>query len=73
VAVSLGDVTRRLRELVVALDRRAPRTDRAAEVAIAHDAAVLREKAMSRLAELADQTLPTPDDRPGRVRPAGRR
>ena len=72
-AVSLGDVTRRLRELIVALDRRTPRADRAAEVAIAHDAAVLREQAMNRLAELAGQMVPTPDDHSGLVRPAGRR
>jgi hypothetical protein len=63
VAVSLGEVTRRLRELIVALDRRAPRTDRAAEVTIALDSAALREKAVSRLAELAEQTIPTPDAR----------
>ena len=55
-AVSLADVARRLRELIGALDRRAPRAEHAGEAAIARDAAVLRERAVSRLAEIADET-----------------
>jgi hypothetical protein len=66
VAVSLVDVARRLREVIVALDQRAPRAEHAAEAAIARDAAVLREKAVNRLAEIADQTSAT-DDPQGRV------
>jgi hypothetical protein len=67
VAVSLVDVARRLRELIVALDRRAPRADHAGEAAIARDAAVLREKAVNRLAEIGDQTMSARDDPPDRV------
>ena len=61
-AVSPADVKRRLRELIVALDRRAPRAEHAAEADIARDAAVLRERAVSRLAELVDQASPAGDD-----------
>jgi hypothetical protein len=57
----LGEVARRLRELVAALDRRAPRVGYAAEAAIARDAAALREKALNRLAEIAGQTTSAPD------------
>lgn len=42
----------RLRELIVALDRRQPRTGRKGEAAIVRDAAALRAKALARLAEL---------------------
>ena len=66
-AVGLADVARRLRELIVALDRRAPRAEHAAETAIARDAAFLREKAVNRLAEIAAQTTSAPDDHPDRV------
>lgn len=66
-AVSLTDVARRLRELIAALDRRAPRVERAAEAAIARDAALLRETAMNRLVEIADKTIPAPADPPGRL------
>jgi len=67
VAVTLGDLARRLRELIAALDRRKPRAGNVSEAAIAQDAAVLREKAVNRLAELGDQTTSAPDDPPGRV------
>jgi hypothetical protein len=67
VAVSLTDVARRLRELIVALDGRAPRAGSPAEADIARDAVVLREKAVNRLAEIARQTTSAPDDPPGRV------
>ena len=60
-AVSLTELARRLRELISALDRRAPRVERAGEAAIARDAAVLREKAVNRLAEIADQTTAASD------------
>jgi hypothetical protein len=45
---------RQLQELVVALDQRVPYVERSGEAAIAHDAATLREKALRRIAELAD-------------------
>lgn len=47
------DLTRELAELIVALDRRAPRIEQVGEAAIARDAAALRAKAVARLAELA--------------------
>jgi hypothetical protein len=56
VAIGLADVARRLREVIVALDRRVPRPDDAAESAIARDAASLRARAVTRLAETMDQT-----------------
>jgi hypothetical protein len=49
----MEDVSCRLHELIAALDRRAPRTGDASEVAIARDAATLRLRAVNRLAELA--------------------
>ena len=60
-AITLGEVARGLRELIAALDRRLPRVDHAAEGTIARDAATLREKAVSRLAEIAGQTASAPD------------
>jgi hypothetical protein len=57
VPVGLGDVARRLREVIVALDRRAPRADDAAESAITRDAASLRAQAVARLAEISMQTM----------------
>lgn len=65
-AIGLADVPRRLRELIAALDRRRPRADGAVEAAIARDAAILREKAVNRLAEI-DHAAPPPSDRPDRV------
>ena len=50
-----GDLDRKLRhlrELVAALDRRAPQVERVGEAAIARDAAVLRKKALQRIAKL---------------------
>ena len=56
---ALHDIARRLRALIVALDGRAPRAEGASESAIARDAALLREKAVSRLAEItAEMTSP---------------
>ncbi len=43
---------RHLRELIRALDARTPHLERAGETAIAREAATLREKALTRLAEL---------------------
>lgn len=43
---------RDLRALIVALDARVPHIERAGERQIAHDAAMLRLKAVKRLAEL---------------------
>lgn len=52
--VDRAELVRELNELVAALDRRLPRVEQAGEASIARDAAALREKAMKRLAELAD-------------------
>ena len=41
-----------LREVITALDRRVPRAERTSELDIARDAAVLRAKALARIAEL---------------------
>jgi hypothetical protein len=43
---------RHLQELVAALDRRVPQIERAGEIDIAHDTAVLKAKALERIAEL---------------------
>ena len=45
-------LVRDLLELIAALDRRSPRPERAAEAAIARDAAVLKAIALKRIAEL---------------------
>ena len=45
-----GEVQRRLRELIAALDRRVPHLERVDEVEIARAAAALRKKAEQRLA-----------------------
>ena len=55
-AMTHADLARELHELIAALDRRVPRVEQAGEASIARDAARLREKAVKRLAELADQT-----------------
>ena len=64
-AVTAGELTRELEELIAALDRRVPRVEQAGETAIARDAAALRAKAFSRLAELATNPAagPEPDKR----------
>lgn len=41
-----------LRELIAALDRRVPRLERQGEIAIARDAAKLRDEALARIADL---------------------
>ena len=51
-ALTPNDVSRELRELIAALDRRLPRVEQAGEDAIARDAAALRAKAVHRLHEL---------------------
>jgi hypothetical protein len=43
---------RRLRELIEALDRRVPHVERIGEAAIAKEAAILRKKALQRIADL---------------------
>jgi hypothetical protein len=45
-------VLRHLRDLIAALDRRVLRIERIGEIAIARDAATLREKALERIAKL---------------------
>lgn len=52
-AVGLADMARRLREVIVALDRRVPRAAEAAGSTIARDAASLRSQAVARLAEIS--------------------
>jgi hypothetical protein len=47
------ELTRALRELIAALDRRVPRVASVGEAAIARDAQLLRERAVKRLAEIA--------------------
>ncbi len=42
-----------LRELIKALDRRVPQLERTGELDIARDAALLKEKALKRIAKLA--------------------
>ena len=68
-AVEENDLARELLELIEALDRRAPRVERAGEAGIARDAAALREKAIKRLRELEEESTITaqrPDGRSGR-------
>ena len=57
-----SELTRELKELIAALDRRVPRVEEAGEAAIARDAAALRAKASNRLAELAAATEPDSGD-----------
>jgi hypothetical protein len=71
VAIDLADVARRLREVIVALDRRVARPDDAAEPTIARDAASLRAQAVTRLAEIAMQIRSVSGERPGRADVAG--
>jgi hypothetical protein len=54
--VDLASKLRHLRELIAALDRRLPHVERAGEVAIARDAAALRQKALQRIAMLEGET-----------------
>lgn len=62
-ALSAGELTRRLHELIGALDRRVPHAERTGEAAIARDAAALRAKAIVRLAELTgDPVVPASGD-----------
>jgi len=66
-AMNAGELARELEELIAALDRRVPRVEQAGETAIARDAAALRAKAFSRLAELA--TNPTAGPEPDKRKP----
>jgi hypothetical protein len=52
VAINTTELAKALHELIEALDRRVPRVSDAGETAIARDAALLRAKAVDRLAEL---------------------
>jgi hypothetical protein len=54
-AVDTPELTRALEELIEALDRRVAHIERAGEALIARDAAALRAKAVSRLAELTSE------------------
>jgi hypothetical protein len=61
---------RALRELIAALERRAPQVGRAGEVAIAHAAAVLKTEALKRLTELEREAVDGPEAVPLVERPA---
>jgi hypothetical protein len=52
--LTTAELQRELRELISALDRRVPHMERAGEAVIARDAALLREQATRRLAELEE-------------------
>jgi len=52
VAVANNDLARTLEELIAALDRRIPHLEREGEAEIVDEAAILRKKAIERLAEL---------------------
>lgn len=60
--VSVSELTRELKELIAALDRRVGRVEQAGEAEIARDAAALRAKAVKRLAELANHSAATAGD-----------
>lgn len=64
-AVADLELARTLEELIAAIDRRLPHLEREGEAAIAQDAATLRAKAVSRLAELARDAAPPSDREPG--------
>jgi hypothetical protein len=61
-AVARTQLVRELRELIAALDRRVPRVERAGEAAIARDAAMLKAKALKRIAELGAEGVPSGSD-----------
>jgi hypothetical protein len=56
-----GEVQRRLRELIAALDRRVPHLERVEEVEIARAAAALRKKAEQRLTEVETGVTDPPE------------
>ena len=55
-AVKELELARELEQLIDALDRRAPRVERAGEPAIAREAAALRESAVQRLAQITTKS-----------------
>jgi len=57
VAMTALHVISELRELIEALDRRVPQVERAGEASIAHDAAVLKARALQRIEELEAQNV----------------
>jgi hypothetical protein len=60
--VAMTEVASRLRELITALDRRAPRAGDTGEPVIARDSAALRDEAVNRLAEIADRPRAATDE-----------
>jgi hypothetical protein len=58
VAITGDRLAHELHELIAALDRRVPRVAQAGEPSIARDAAVLRAKAVKRLAEITGKDAP---------------
>jgi hypothetical protein len=67
-AMNMGELARELEELIAALDRRVPRVEQAGEVTIAREAAALRARAVTRLAELGAVAV-APGGRRGGDRP----
>jgi len=59
--VAMTEVASRLRELISALDRRAPRAGDTSETVIAQDSAALRQEAVNRLAEITIQPATAQD------------
>jgi hypothetical protein len=66
-AVTTDSVTRHLKELIDALDRRVPQVERAGEDLIARQAAALRALAVARLAELTRDDPSAAGDRDDEV------
>jgi len=63
-----ADLMFALREIIDALDRRGPQIERAGEMRIARDAAILRREAVARLEELQRADDGSHDDFVGAVR-----
>jgi hypothetical protein len=67
------DIVRDLRELIDALDRRVPRRHREGEASIARDAAALRARAVTRIAELGGDPPMTGESQPAAADPGWNR
>jgi len=65
-AMTNPELTQALVELIDALDRRVPHVERLGEESIARDAEALRDRARRRLAEIDENSVPTPPADPRR-------
>ena len=65
-AMTNPELTQALVELIDALDRRVPHVERLGEESIARDAEALRDRARRRLAEIDENSVPTPPVDPRR-------